>query len=167
MGLDRTGGGRATSASQLDMFTKSVRYLANLICDYFNLFLIPKMVAYNFDTDKFPKLSVRSLGETRDLQQFAAALANLANQKLFTVDDATERWIRRQFDMPQLQGERPVEVPVAAPNQTGAANAQNGQVGPNNQPQQPQPPPQNGQTNRGSVTSAIKGGNVPKGTNPS
>lgn len=105
MGL-MEGGGRATAGSHQDMFTKSLRYLANLICDMFNLFVIPQLVAYNFDTDLFPQLKVRNIGETKDLQQWAAALANLAAQNLITLDLDTENWVRSKIDSPLKLGNR-------------------------------------------------------------
>ncbi len=100
------GGGRATAGSHQDMFTKSQRYLANLICDMFNLYVIPQLVAYNFDTDSFPQMKVRNIGETRDLQQWASALANLAARNLITLDYETENWVRSRCDMPLKLGEK-------------------------------------------------------------
>lgn len=98
------GGGRATAGSHQDMFTKSQRYLANLVCDMFNLYVIPQLVAYNFDTDMFPQLKVRNIGETRDLQQWASALANLAARNLITLDYETENWVRSKIDAPLKLG---------------------------------------------------------------
>jgi hypothetical protein len=107
LGIEGSGGGRATGATAADMFMKAMKYVANLICDYFNLYLVPKIVAYNFQTDKFPKLKVRNIGETKDFQQWAAAMSNLINQNAISVDLETEQWIREQADMPRKLGERP------------------------------------------------------------
>lgn len=109
------GGGRATAGSHQDMFTKSLRYQANLICDMFNLYVIPQLVAYNYPTDSFPQLRVRNIGETKDLQQWASALSNLAAQNLITLDIETEQWVRSKVDAPLKLGER----------QTPEANAGN------------------------------------------
>lgn len=102
LGSDSSGGGRATGATSMDMFLKSMRHVANSICDGTNLYLIPNMVAYNFPTDRFPQLRVRGVGETKDMQMFASALNNLAQNDLITIDEATEQWVRQQFDMPRL-----------------------------------------------------------------
>ncbi len=99
MGISE-GGGRATAGAHQDMFTKSLRYMANLICDMFNLYVIPQLVAYNFPTDSFPEMRVRNIGETKDLQQWAAAMANLAGQNLITLDVDTENWVRSKIDAP-------------------------------------------------------------------
>lgn len=110
------GGGRATSSSHLDMFIKSLKYMGNLICEWFNLYVIPQLVVYNFDTDKFPKMKVRNIGEGRDLQMFASAWANLVAQRLITPDEETEAYVRQVFDFPKKIGKRPASAddPFAA-----------------------------------------------------
>lgn len=110
------GGGRATGATSMDMFLKSMRHIADGICDSMNLYLIPNLVAYNFPTDRFPQLKVRGVGETKDMQMWAAAMRNLLQVDAITVDEATEQWIRQQMDMPRFTGtwtdpkERPTQV---------------------------------------------------------
>ncbi len=110
------GGGRATAGSHQDMFAKSLRYMANLICDMYNLYVIPQLVAYNWNTDSFPQIKARNIGETRDLQQWAAAMANLAARNLITLDLDTEQWVRSKIDAPLKIGDK----------QTPEANAQSG-----------------------------------------
>lgn len=100
------GGGRATAGSHQDMFAKSLRYMANLICDMYNLYVIPQLVAYNWNTDSFPQLKARNIGETKDLQQWAAAMANLAARNLITLDLDTEQWVRSKIDAPLKIGDR-------------------------------------------------------------
>lgn len=103
LGLE-TGGGRATAGSQVDIFMKSLRHVANLICDTMNIHLIPKLVAYNFPTDRFPRMQARNIGETKDTQAWASALSNLFGQNAITPDEDTENWLRRQLDMPAKKG---------------------------------------------------------------
>jgi hypothetical protein len=110
LGLEGSGGGRATSGSHQDMFNKSLRYVANQICDAINLYCIPYLVGYNFPTDRFPKLRARNLGETKDLQQWASAMANLKAQQLINYTPETEMWVRGIVDAPLTPGE-----PVVAP----------------------------------------------------
>lgn len=113
LGLQSSGGGgRATSGSHVDMYQKSLKYIANLICDTFNLYLIPKIVGYNFNTDEFPKLRVRNIGEGKDTQMWASALANLFAQGIVTPDIETEQWAREQMDMPYKLGDE--QTPVEA-----------------------------------------------------
>lgn len=110
LGLEGSGGGRATSGSHMDMFLKSMRYVADLICEFFNQYLIPQLVGYNFDTDRFPTMKVRNVGETKDLQQMAAAIRNLVLSKAISMDTATENFFRGMFEIPQKVGERPENI---------------------------------------------------------
>lgn len=102
LNLDSSGS-RANTATAMDMFLKSMRHIANSICDAINLYVIPPLVSYNFNTDSFPQMKVRNVGEAKDLQMFAAALRNLIDVGGLSVDAETEAWIREQFDMPKLQ----------------------------------------------------------------
>jgi hypothetical protein len=107
LGVDQTGGGRATGATSMDMMLKSMRFVAQSVCDAINLYLIPNLVAYNFPTDKFPKLQVRGIGESKDLQMWSAAMRNLIDVGGITLDEPTEQWIRKQVDMPKKLEPRP------------------------------------------------------------
>jgi hypothetical protein len=99
------GGGRATSGSHVDMFQKAMKYVANYICGIFNLYLIPKIVGYNFDTAEFPQMRVRNVGETKDIQMWASAHANLLSQGGLTKTLTTENWYRETLDMPYITEE--------------------------------------------------------------
>lgn len=101
------GSNRASSAVSADIFLKAQRYLAQLICDYVNQFLMPQIVAYNFDTDQFPQLKVRNIGEVKDVQMWAAAVSNLASQEVISVDDDTEQYVREVLQFPHKLGKRP------------------------------------------------------------
>lgn len=114
LGLEGSGGGRATSGSHQDMFTKSNRYVANLICDTINLYCVPQLVRYNFKSDKFPKLQVRNIGESKELQQWASGVANLTSQGLITPDIETEQWVRKIIDAPFKKGGK--QTPLDRPN---------------------------------------------------
>lgn len=103
MGTTSEGGSRAAGATHMDMFMKAMRHVANGICDGINSYVIPPLVSYNFNTDKFPQLKVRNVGEVKDLQMWSAAMRNLIDVGGITVDEETEAWIRNQMDMPALQ----------------------------------------------------------------
>lgn len=107
LGVGGAGGGRATAASQTDIFMKSLRYIANYIVDIINMYLIPELIVWNFPTNRFPKLQVRNIGETKDLQSLASGLASLFSQEAITPDRDTENWIRRTFDMPFKRDDQP------------------------------------------------------------
>lgn len=117
LGLDSSGGGRATGATAFDAFMKAMKYIANMICDYLNMYLIPKLVAYNFPTNRFPKLCVRNIGETRDMQAWSSMVKNLFESLGITPDLPTEQYLRRIADIPQKTEDRPEPV-VATPPAT-------------------------------------------------
>jgi hypothetical protein len=117
MGLQVTGGGgRATAGAHQDIFTKSLRYVGNLVCEWINFYLVPQLVAYNYDTDKFPRLQIKNIGETKDLQQWAAGIANLIARNAITVDLEFEQWVRSIVDAPVKRGDR--QTPENNPGST-------------------------------------------------
>lgn len=101
---------RASSATAADIFIKTTRYLGQYICEVYNKFLIPKLIAYNFDTDKFPQMKVRNIGEVKDLQMWAAAVSNLAKNEVLTMDDASEDHVRDIVQWPKKLGPRPAKT---------------------------------------------------------
>lgn len=122
-------GGRSTAGAQVDLFQKAYKYIANMICEQFNLHLIPKIVGYNFDTDEFPKMKVRNIGEGKDIQMWASAISNLLTSYVITPDYETEQWAREQMDMPLKKGgvQTPYEPPPTMG--TGETTGDNGQKG--------------------------------------
>lgn len=114
-----SSGGRNTSATALDMFLKAMRYVANTICDNYNMYVIPQLVAYNYKTDRFPKLRVRNIGEAKDLQMWAAAMANLKKAGLIVIDDETEQWMRKQVDAPRRTSPWPGDTSIKVPTPPG------------------------------------------------
>jgi hypothetical protein len=135
LGTFTEGGGRATAGTGADMFMKSLRFVANQICDEINMYLVPELVVWNFPTTNFPKLQVRNIGETRDLQMFAAAIANLYSQEALTKGDpATENWLRRIIDAPAVSEETvrgvvPQSPPITTNGKGSVRGEKTGYVG--------------------------------------
>lgn len=121
-------------ANGFDLFYKSVRYVANTICDTFNHFVIPKLVDFNFARGGYPKLRVRSIGEWEDIRTMSFAYRNFVGAGTIRPDDELEKFIRRQLDLPPVD-EKTIRLP-AAPQGGG------GGMGPpgSNSPEQPKPP---------------------------
>ena len=112
MGIEG-GGGRATSGTAYDMFMKAMRYVAQMICDYFNLYLIPQLHAYNFMTTKIPQMQVRNIGEVKDFQMWSAGIRNLMTSNGITPDMSTEQFLRQVADMPAKDEPRPDFADIA------------------------------------------------------
>lgn len=130
LGLDSSGGGRATGATAFDAFMKAMSYIANMICDYMNMYTIPRLVAYNFPTNRFPKLCVRNIGETRDMQSWSSMVKNLFESAGITPDMPTEQYLRKIADIPQKTEPRPAPVDNTTPNDpTKKSTSPNGGAG--------------------------------------
>jgi phage gp29-like protein len=99
------GGSRAVGSTQSDMFMKSLKFIAEYICQVINMEIVPELTVYNYKTTNFPQLKVRNIGETKDLQMLGSALANIIAQGGITMDLDTEQWMRRTFDMPAKQAD--------------------------------------------------------------
>lgn len=119
LGIEGSGGGRAVGATAFDMFLKSMSFLANYICDCYNLYLYPRLIAYNFQSDKFPRLQVRNIGETRDLQMWSAAVRNLMDAGGITPDMPLEQSLRKTMDLPFKTEPRPEPVDNTVPDPAG------------------------------------------------
>jgi hypothetical protein len=85
------------------MFMKSLKFIAQYICEVINQQVIPELVVYNYKVTNFPKLAVRNIGESQDLQRLATALASLIAQGAITMDLPTEQYFRKIFDIPAKQ----------------------------------------------------------------
>lgn len=135
LGVESAGGGRATGGAQTDIYMKALRYVANYIVDVINMYLIPELVVWNFPTTNFPKLQVRNIGETRDLQMLGSAVSGILAQEGFTMDLGLENWLRNAFDMPRktdgnnvydADGNRIIADPIAPPVEPSSNGNGNG-----------------------------------------
>lgn len=93
-------GTRAVGNVQEDIFTKSIKYIGDLVTSVINKWAIPELVKYNFDVTRFPEVRVRRLGDTTELRALSITLRNLVESGLITPDGETERWLRQTHDFP-------------------------------------------------------------------
>jgi len=149
-------GGRATSATAQDTFLKSMEYIANSICDVYNLYIIPPLVAYNFKTNRFPELNCKGIGQAKDLAMFASAMYNLYKANALTFDDATLLWIRETIDAPRTLPPQ-VGVTAAPPVDKTAPTT--------DQPAVPPTPAKQPTTSNGKTKLPPFGGKIPQGFN--
>lgn len=85
-----------------DMFLKSSRYLAALICDTFNKHVIPPLIDANFTRVKYPVLRARRIGEWEDLRTMSFTLRNLVGADIIRPDDVLEANLREELDLPPM-----------------------------------------------------------------
>jgi len=166
MGIEGSGGGRATGATAFDMFMKAMRYVAQMICDYFNLYLIPQLHSYNFLTQKFPQMKVRNIGEVKDFQMWSAGIRNLMTSNGITPDMDTEQFLRQVADMPAKTEPRPDFTDIAQTVERINVNADAKSGGSQDEIT---PPAKAKPTDKPGAKSTSKnggGGNLPKGNTP-
>ncbi|HNV18276.1 MAG TPA: hypothetical protein PKJ52_01385 [Rectinema sp.] len=135
-----TGSERVAKEEDLSLFLKATRFIAQSVCDAFNLYLIPDIVKYNFDgIIENPKLSVRQIGEQADMRTFSYALRNMIGAGVIRPDDVLEDYVRELMDLPEvdLTTVRVVKTPQSGVPQAGttpnATPGTNTQL-PNSQP---------------------------------
>ncbi len=115
--------------TQLDIFMKSTRYIADLLREIFNKHAIPELVSYNWmNTDDFPVLRVRHIGQVTDLRTMSFTMRNLIGAKAIIPDDKLEDYLRDLNDVPRRDKStsREVDTPQAPgagpPRQSQAGN---------------------------------------------
>lgn len=125
----------------MELFYKSTRQIANTVRGIVNRFLIPDLVAANWDVDHFPELKVRRLGDTNEARVLSFALRNLVGAEIVQVDDRLERWAREFIDAPSHDPSTKRELKAlmnkgafgggGLPNQSAAGNQKPGAGGTN------------------------------------
>jgi hypothetical protein len=87
----------------VDMFLKSTRYIAAVVTDIFNRYIIKKLVYANFTLGpgrKCPQLLCRRIGEWQDMRTQSFTLRNLVGAGLIEPDTPLEQVLRDELDMP-------------------------------------------------------------------
>lgn len=111
----------STNEEDLTLFAKSTRFIADIVCEVFNLHLIPELMSYNFDRGDDPVLMVRRIGEQQDWRTLSFALRNLVGAKLITPDQVLENYLREEMDLPLADPE--TSRAVASPQAPGGSAA--------------------------------------------
>ena len=89
---------------QEHVFTRAVRFTAEILRDVLNKYAIPQLIDFNWGEEElengYPQLKVRRLGDERDWRVISFAIRNLVGAGVVRPDDQTEAWIREELDMP-------------------------------------------------------------------
>jgi hypothetical protein len=115
--LDATTG---TQDSNIDIFLKSTRYIADYIADIFNKHVIPQLVDMNFALGVqrgYPCLRARRIGEWEDLRTLSFFVRNLVSADVIRPDDTLESHLRREADLP-LADPKTARTPILIKPQT-------------------------------------------------
>lgn len=121
--LDKTSSSNTEVLS--DMFLKSVRYVADIVCETFNLYSFPRLTAFNYAGAEVPKLKVRRIGESADWRTLSFALRNLIGAGVVVPDDRLEETMRDEMDLPEADPDtsRVVATPQSGPGSGGPNNS--------------------------------------------
>lgn len=111
-----------------DVFYKSVRYVANTMCDTFNHFVIPKLVQMNFARGGNPKLRVRRIGEWDDIRTMSFAFRNFVGAGAILPDDELEKFLRSELDLPQADEKTTRQVATPQAPKAGTKPDANGKT---------------------------------------
>jgi hypothetical protein len=104
----------AADDSNVDLFLKATRFVADIVSDTINCYLIPQLVDYNFPKVRaYPKLRARRIGESADWRTQSFAIRNLVGAKIIRPDDELENTLRKEMDLPPVDEDtiRETETP--------------------------------------------------------
>jgi hypothetical protein len=113
------------------MFLKATRFIADIVCQTFNDYLIKELVDYNFPAVKnYPKLRARRIGEQADWRTMSFAIRNFIGAGVIQPDDVLERNIREEMDLPPLDEAtiRKTETPQGPPGSSEAGKPGTGKA---------------------------------------
>jgi len=97
MGVDTT-----TTEEDQTMFLKATRFIADIVCETINTYLIPKIIDANFSRVGVPKLKARRIGEQADWRTLSFAIRNLIGAGALVPDDPLEEMLRDEMDLPLI-----------------------------------------------------------------
>jgi len=95
-------GNPGTKDQIIDVFYKSARYMADMVANIFNKFIIQQLVDLNFKNGGYPKLRARRIGEWDDLRTLSFAIRNFVGAGLIIPDDELEKQLREESDLPPM-----------------------------------------------------------------
>jgi hypothetical protein len=111
------------------MFLKATRFIADIVCEVFNCYVVPQLIDFNFSRAKYPKLRARRIGEQADWRTLSFAIRNLIGAGVLVPDDRLERYLRGEMDLPFADTKtartvaKPQGAPVGAQGVSAAAQA--------------------------------------------
>lgn len=96
----------ALSEDQSDLFLVSLHSIANYICDTINRYIIPRLVDFNYDVERYPKLCFEKVGGI-DYQKLSTSVSWLLGAWAITKDETLENFLRTQMWLPKKEEAAP------------------------------------------------------------
>ena len=91
-----------TKEEDMQMFLKATRFIADIVCESINTYLVPKMIDANFKRVGYPILKARRIGEQADWRTLSFAIRNLIGAGALVPDDPLEEMLRDEMDLPPI-----------------------------------------------------------------
>jgi len=119
----------ADAKTNMDMFMKSSRYIADTVREVMNLYAIPQLVSHNWmGVTDFPILRARHIGEVTDLRTMSFTVRNLIGAAAIVPDDRLEDYLRDLNDLPRRDPDTAREI--ATPQAPGEDPEAGGEADP-------------------------------------
>lgn len=96
------GATKPTTEDDQQMFYKATRFIADIVCETMNAYVIPKIMEANFQRAGTPSLNARRIGEEGDWRTLSFAIRNLIGAGALIPDDDLEEFLREQMDLPLI-----------------------------------------------------------------
>lgn len=95
-------GSYALSQDQSGFFLMALRAVGKNVCETMNRHAIRQMVGYNWDVDRYPRLTVSGL-EHKNIADYCKAIGDLIGAGAITPDSGIEEELRRLLHLPPAQ----------------------------------------------------------------
>jgi hypothetical protein len=104
-----------TKLEDQTMFLKASRFIADIVCDTFNMYAIPQLIDFNFSRAGYPKLRARRIGESEDQRTMSFTVRNLIGAGAIIPDDTLDAYLREVMDLPPIDKatQRPTQIMIA------------------------------------------------------
>ena len=96
-----SAGSFALSQNQTDLFLMMLGAIAKYIANVINTHAIPQLIEFNFNSDLYPKLCFKPLGNNKILE----TLKLMVDGKLIIPDKDLEDWLRDMMELPEKSKE--------------------------------------------------------------
>ena len=112
LGIDVAGGTYNLSRDTSKLFYSAARYIAKIVADTFNRYLISNLIFLNFDKveGELPKLNVTQVGRDVTVDD-VKALSYAMQAGLITPDPAVENTVRKWYNLPTIKKPKKETMP--------------------------------------------------------
>ena len=89
-----------TDEADQTLFLKATRFTADIVTDVYNSYAIPQLVDMNWAGVRYPRLTVKRIGEQEDWRTYSFAMRNYVGAGIIVPDEPLENQIREEMGLP-------------------------------------------------------------------